>query len=79
MDEGAIAASVREARTQAGVGRDDITMLGLACQVDGLVALDDELRPLRPAIIWLDRRAGRPVRRARGRRRRAGAGGAAPG
>ena len=34
-------------------------MLGLACQVDGLVALDDRLRPLRPAIIWLDRRATR--------------------
>ena len=32
-------------------------MLGLACQVDGLVALDARLRPLRPAIIWLDRRA----------------------
>ena len=32
-------------------------MLGLACQVDGLVALDAQLRPLRPAIIWLDRRA----------------------
>ena len=32
-------------------------MLGLACQVDGLVALDARLRPVRPAIIWLDRRA----------------------
>jgi xylulokinase len=32
-------------------------MLALACQVDGLVALDAQLRPLRPAIIWLDRRA----------------------
>ena len=29
-------------------------MLGLAYQVDGLVALDARLRP---AIIWLDRRA----------------------
>jgi xylulokinase len=32
-------------------------MIGLACQVDGLVALDAGLRPIRPAIIWLDRRA----------------------
>jgi xylulokinase len=32
-------------------------MLALACQVDGLVALDDDRRPLRPAIVWLDRRA----------------------
>ena len=38
----------------AGLGRDDVTMLGLAYQVDGLVALDARLRP---AIIWLDRRA----------------------
>ena len=32
-------------------------MLALACQVDGLVAVDERLRALRPAIIWLDRRA----------------------
>jgi len=31
--------------------------LGLASQVDGVVAVDGKLRPLRPAIIWLDRRA----------------------
>jgi xylulokinase len=55
--EQALASVVRQARTAAGLGRDDVTMLGLACQVDGLVALDAELRPVRPAIIWLDRRA----------------------
>ena len=55
--EHAITQCVRELRTTGGVGRDDVTMLALACQVDGLVALDHELRPLRPAIIWLDRRA----------------------
>jgi len=55
--EHAITQSVRQLRTAAGVGRDDVTMLALACQVDGLVALDANLRPLRPAIIWLDRRA----------------------
>ena len=53
----ALIAAVRRARTDAGLCRDDITMLGLACQVDGLVALDAQLRPVRPAIIWLDRRA----------------------
>ena len=57
--EDAIAASVRAACEQAGVPGADVRMLGLACQVDGLVALGDDLRPLRPAIIWLDRRAGR--------------------
>jgi xylulokinase len=57
--EGAIAASVRAACEQAGVPGGAVRTLGLACQVDGLVALDAGLRPLRPAIIWLDRRAGR--------------------
>jgi xylulokinase len=55
----AMTEAVREVRATAGVGRDDVTMLGLACQVDGLVAVDDRLRPVRPAIIWLDRRATR--------------------
>ncbi len=34
-------------------------MIGLATQVDGVVAVDEETRPLRPAIIWMDRRATR--------------------
>ncbi len=57
--ERAIAESIRALRHRTGIGRDDVRMLATACQVDGLVALDRELRPLRPAIIWLDRRATR--------------------
>jgi xylulokinase len=53
----ALIAAVRDLREQSGVARDEIEALSLACQVDGLVALDSELAPLRPAIIWLDRRA----------------------
>lgn len=53
----ALARAVREARAKAEVDRAAIAMVGLACQVDGLVALDAHLQPLRPAIIWLDRRA----------------------
>src|SRR5262245_11678402 len=53
----ALAAAVREVRQQAGIARDDVDILSLACQVDGLVALDAKLEALRPAIIWLDRRA----------------------
>ncbi len=34
-----------------------VQMLGLASQVDGLVAVDVDAEPLHPAIIWLDRRA----------------------
>jgi xylulokinase len=55
--EHAITDSVRELRSTSGIGQAEVTMLALACQVDGLVALDRNLRPLRPAIIWLDRRA----------------------
>ena len=35
----------------------EVGALGLASQVDGLVAVDADAEPLRPAIIWLDRRA----------------------
>lgn len=55
--EQAITEAVRELRSSAGIGATEVAMLALACQVDGLVALDRNLRPLRPAIIWLDRRA----------------------
>ena len=55
--ERGIARTVRELRERAGVGASDVEMLALASQVDGLVAVDGRLRALRPAIIWLDRRA----------------------
>jgi xylulokinase len=50
---------VRAARERASVARDDVDVIALACQVDGLVAVDADLNALRPAIIWLDRRATR--------------------
>jgi len=49
--------AVRQLLDRHDVQRSQVTHLGLASQVDGLVAVDDRLRPLRPAIIWLDRRA----------------------
>jgi xylulokinase len=55
--ERGIARTVRTLRERAGVGSRDVAMLALASQVDGLVAVDERLRALRPAIIWLDRRA----------------------
>jgi xylulokinase len=57
--ERGVVQTVRELSEKSGLGRSDVAMLALASQVDGLVALDDELTPLRPAIIWLDRRATR--------------------
>lgn len=52
-----LAAAVRAVLATAALAPDDVEALALACQVDGLVALDGDLDPLRPAIIWLDRRA----------------------
>ena len=53
----ALIAATRSACNQAGVSIGDEVRLGLACQVDGVVAADGEHRALRPAIIWMDRRA----------------------
>ena len=55
--ERGIARTVRELRERAGVEPGEVEVLALASQVDGLVAVDEHLRALRPAIIWLDRRA----------------------
>jgi xylulokinase len=49
--------AVRQLITRSGVSPAEVTHLGLASQVDGVVPVDDRLRPLRPGIIWLDRRA----------------------
>lgn len=48
---------VHEMLERAGVAGGEVGQLGLASQVDGVVPVDPELRPLRDAIIWLDRRA----------------------
>ncbi len=53
----ALASVVSEVRTRSGVAATDIGVLGLAAQVDGLVAVDADAEPLAPAVIWLDRRA----------------------
>jgi xylulokinase len=48
--------AVRKLLNHHGIAAADVTHLGLASQVDGVAPVDDRLRPLRPAIIWLDRR-----------------------
>jgi xylulokinase len=53
----ALGGAVRAVTREAGVPAREVEALALASQVDGLVALDADLNPLRPAIIWLDRRA----------------------
>lgn len=53
----AIIRATNESCREAGVRSTDEVTIGLACQVDGVVAADADHRPLRPAIIWMDRRA----------------------
>jgi xylulokinase len=55
--QAALATSVRAACAEAGVSAADDATIALACQVDGIVATGAGLLPLRPAIIWMDRRA----------------------
>lgn len=52
-----LAAAVRQLIAASGIAPAEVTHLGLASQVDGVVPVDRSLRPIRPAIIWLDRRA----------------------
>lgn len=55
--QGAIIAATTAACAEAAVTAADEVTVGLACQVDGLVAADADHHALRPAIIWMDRRA----------------------
>jgi xylulokinase len=52
-----LTAAVRQLLDRHRIGPGQVTHLGLASQVDGVAPVDASLRPLRPAIIWLDRRA----------------------
>src|SRR5574341_496248 len=53
----AIAQAVGALRATTGVAPEHIRAIGLDAQVDGVVAVDAAGKPLRPAIIWMDRRA----------------------
>jgi xylulokinase len=44
-------------RASTGFAAGQVRALGLAAQVDGVVAVDAAGQPLRPAILWMDRRA----------------------
>lgn len=53
----ALGVAVHEAIAAAGINPADVSVLGLASQVDGVVPIDRNQKALRDAIIWLDRRA----------------------
>jgi xylulokinase len=54
----AVAASVRQALSQAGADGASISSIGLTGQMHGLVLLDAQGEVLRPAILWNDQRCG---------------------
>jgi len=53
----ALPRAIGQLRAATGFAPQQVRALGLAAQVDGLVAVDAAGQPLRPAIIWMDRRA----------------------
>ncbi|HVF26240.1 MAG TPA: xylulokinase [Anaerolineales bacterium] len=61
----ALTLAIRRLVSETGVPPKNIRALSLATQVDGLVLIDSSGQPLRPAIIWMDRRAGAQCEPAR--------------
>ncbi len=61
----ALADAVRRLLAQTGVRPEQVRGLGLASQVESVVPVDGEGRPLRPAILWMDRRAAAQCARVR--------------
>lgn len=53
----AFAASVRAVIEEAGISPEEIAVLGLSTQGETMLLLDEDGRPLRPAVVWCDTRA----------------------
>ncbi len=53
----ALIKAIRALLAKTAVAARDIQAIGLDAQVDGVVAVDADGRPLHPAMIWMDRRA----------------------
>ena len=53
----AVVAGVREVLEQVPEGPSAVKGLSFGSQLDGMVVCDVDARPLRPAMIWMDRRA----------------------
>ncbi len=49
--------SFRKLVNNHGINPADIAAIGISYQMHGLVVLNDDLKPMRPAIIWCDSRA----------------------
>ncbi|MEA2519155.1 MAG: xylulokinase, partial [Chloroflexota bacterium] len=64
---GAVRGAIADVVRSAGISASAVGGLGIAAQVDGIVAVDSANRPLAPAPIWMDRRATAVVDRAAAR------------
>ena len=53
----ALTQAMRTLLVKTGISPRDIIAIGLDAQVDGVVAVDKQGKPLYPAIIWIDHRA----------------------
>ena len=62
---GALAASVQQLMAATHVRPEQVRGLGLASQVESVVPLDESGRPLRSAILWMDRRSTAQCERVR--------------
>ena len=49
--------SLQKIMNESGVKAEEIAAIGISYQMHGLVCVDKDLKPLRPAIIWCDSRA----------------------
>ena len=61
----ALTTAIGRLMASTGVPPERVRALGLATQVDGVVPIDSNGQPLRPAIIWMDRRAAGQCEQAR--------------
>jgi xylulokinase len=59
--EQALGPAIAGALREASVAASEVTALGLAGQLDGVVAVDKAGAPLYPCIIWMDRRAEKEI------------------
>jgi xylulokinase len=63
----ALALAIRRVLADSGVSAQRVRGISLASQVEGVVPVDRAGTPLRPAILWMDRRAAVQCERARQR------------
>lgn len=59
----ALVKATRTALAESGIPKEEIVGLGADCTSCTVLAMDDDGRPLRPAIIWMDVRAADQARR----------------